>query len=87
MTILYLTRAKAKKRAEQGHLGHFFPSILAGIDSRESLGLSALSAPDQQDPLENLSTDCLVCGGYLPRRKRIGGLHQLCQHYYDEQGA
>jgi len=57
MTILYSTRAKSKKRAEQGHLGHFFPSILAGIDSRESLGLSALSAPDQQDPLENLSTE------------------------------
>lgn len=82
----HLTSKNSDFGAEQGHLGHFFPAILAGNDSRESLGTSALSDPKCPDPLENLTTDCLVCGGYLPRRKRTAGLHQLCQSYYDEQG-
>lgn len=29
-------------------------------------------------------TDCWFCGGYLPRRLRVGGIHLLCSHAYDE---
>ncbi|WP_431710706.1 hypothetical protein [Glutamicibacter uratoxydans] len=45
MTNPYLTSENIKKMTEQGHMGHFFPANLTGIDSRESLGISAPSAP------------------------------------------
>ncbi len=35
-------------------------------------------------PAHELQDDCTICGGYLPRRKRTAGLHELCQRYYDE---
>lgn len=31
-----------------------------------------------------LADDCWFCGGYLPQRLRIGGIHILCSHAYDD---
>ncbi len=83
MTILYLTRRNDKTVTPSDTSSQRFSRELILGNHWEHLSPRVTT---QDDPLENLSTDCLVCGGYLPRRKRIGGLHQLCQHYYDEQG-
>lgn len=74
MTNLHLTRQNMKK----GHMGHQSPAILARNEYRESLETSAPPAPN------DLPTDCWHCGGYLPRRLRTGGIHQLCANHYDE---
>lgn len=77
----YLTSVNDSSVTHSDTTSQRFSRELILGNHREHLSLSVTSTPD---PLENLTTDCLVCGGYLPRRKRTAGLHQLCQSYYDE---
>lgn len=64
--------------SEKGEMGEQSPVSLAGNEYREWPENAPLS------PLEDLPADCWHCGGYLPRRLRTGGIHQLCANHYGE---